>query len=298
MVKRLPFLWRVLKRAFLDVGRDRVLTYAAALAFYTALSLPPMIVLLLWLLGLIGNDAEAMLRGEATGLVGAAGGQLVDTVLDSADRRVQFHGVSAIISTFALVFAASGIFGQLQAALNEVWDVVAKPGAGLMAWARKRFLSIGLLGVFAFLVLVSLAASTAISALGLGESATLWARGLNFFVSVGVFSALFAAVFKFLPDVTMRWRDVWGGALLTALLFSAGKALIGFYLSAKGLGSDYGAAGSAIVVLAWVYFTSILVLFGSELTQAWLAEEGRLPVPNEHAVRVERVIGGEPATSS
>lgn len=277
----------------MDVGRDRVLTYAAALAFYTALSLPPLIVILLWILGWIGEDAEAMLRAEATGLVGADGGALVDTVLDSADQRVRFGGISAIISTLALVFAASGIFGQLQAALNEVWDVVARPGAGVMAWVRKRFLSIGLLGVLAFLMLVSLTASTAINALGLAESATLWARALNFTFSTAVFTLLFAAVFKLLPDVSMTWKDVWVGAALTSVLFSVGKALIGVYLAAKGLGEDYGAAGSAIVVLAWVYFTSILVLFGSELTQAWLAEQGRLPEPNEHAVRVERVVGAE-----
>lgn len=276
---------RVLKLAGKDIGNDRVMTHAAALAFYTALSLPPLLVLLVWTLSSIGARAEQSLRTQATELIGQSGGELVDSILTSADRNVGLTGLSGILGLFALLFAASGVFAQLQAALNVIWDVEPKPGAGILGWLRKRLLSIGLIGVVAFLALVSLAASTLIGALGLDDGAGIVSRLANMLISMGVFTLLFAAIFKLLPDVLIRWRDVWGGALFTALLFSIGKWGIGVYLSAKGIGSDYGAAGSAIVVLAWVYFSGAIVFIGAEVTQAWLRVNGRRLIPDEHAVR-------------
>ena len=276
---------RILKRVGREIGDARVMTHAAALAFYTALSLPPLLVLLVWALGALPGESQELLREQADQLIGQAGVEVVDSILDSADRSVGLTGISGIIGSLALLFAASGVFAQLQGALNVIWDVEPKPGAGLMGWLRKRLLSMGLVGVLAFLAAVSLGASTFVDAIVPRGGPEFLGRAANVLLSIAVFTMLFAAVFKLLPDVEMRWRDVWGGALFTAVLFSIGKWGIGAYLAAKGIGSDYGAAGSAIVVLAWVYFNGAIVFIGAEVTQAWLRENGRRLVPDEHAVR-------------
>lgn len=281
-------LLEVLKTAARQSLADEVLTYAAALAFYTALSLPPLLVVMLWMLGGISDGAEDHLRTEAELLMGGNGAAAIDTILDNAEDRVDLTGLSGLISSLALMFAATGVFSRLRAALNKVWEVHTKPGAGAWVWLRKRLLSLGLLGVVSFLMLVSLAASTFLGLLDLPTGAGLVAASLNTVSTVVVFTLLFAAVYRLLPDVDMRWRDVWGGAFLTACLFGVGKWGIGAYLAHRGLGTQYGVAGSAIVLLVWVYFSAILVLVGAEITQAWLAASGRRPEPSEHAVRAPR----------
>ena len=281
-------LVEVFKRAAKDFVQDRVLTYAAALAFYSALSLPPILVVLLWVLGAMGNGAEQHLRMEASRLIGPAGRDLVDSVLRNSGERVRLDGVAGVLSSLALAFSATGVFAQLQTALNRVWEVRARPGSGVGAWVRKRLLSFGLLGVVAFLMLVSLAASTLVSMAGLSGSGSLPAGAVNWVADIALFTVLFAAVFRLLPDVRIQWRDVWAGAAVTAVLFAAGKWAIGAYLAHRGLGSAYGAAGSAIVALAWVYFSAAIVFFGAELTQAWVRVSGRRLEPDRHAVRLER----------
>ena len=280
---------QVARVAVQEIREDRILTYAAAVAFYAALSLPPILVTLLWAIGLTASGAEEHLRQQAELLVGADGRRLVDSVLASADRQaVRLDGVAGTISTVALLFAATGVFAQLQRALNRIWDVEAKPGRGVWMWVRRRLLSLGLLGTLAFLMLVSLTASTAVSAIGIAQGGTALAEIASHATTIAVFTLLFAAVFRFLPDVHIRWRDVWGGAFATAILFAIGKALIGLYLANKGLGASYGAVGPAIVVLAWVYFSSAIVFVGAEITQAWLLVAGRRLEPNEYAAKVER----------
>ena len=276
--------FRVVRTAVKDFFDDRVLTHAAALAFYTALSLPPLLVVLVWGLGTIGAGGEAHLRSEAEELVGQDAAQVVDSILENSDR-ISFGSLSGLIGVGALLFAASGVFTQLQAALNVVWEVEQRPGAGLRAWIRKRLASFGLIGVLAFLMLVSLAASTLIRAVGIGDEERILLQALNWAFSLGLFTVLFALVFRLLPDAEIRWGDVWGGALVTAGLFALGKYAIGAYLAHRGLGTTYGAAGSAIVVLAWVYFNAAILLFGAELTQSWLRHAGRPIVPSAYAVR-------------
>lgn len=283
----------VLRKAALDVKDDKVLTFAAALAFYTALSLPPLLVLLAWALGALDSDAEQFLQRQATALAGREAGSLVDSVLGSTDRKVSLGGPSGWLGLGALLLAASGVFTQLQAALNRVWEVEAAPGGGVQAWLRKRLTSFGLVGVLAFLMAVSLIASTALSGLGIDDGSGWLARTMDTVASLVVFTLLFTMVFKFLPDVVIRWRDVLGGAMVTAILFSGGRAIVGAYLARKGLSTDYGAAGSAVVVLAWVYFSGIILLVGAEITQAWLALSGRAIEPNEYARRIEPIRAPE-----
>ncbi len=271
-----------MQRAVKASIEDRVLTYAAALAFYSALSMPPLVVFLLWVLGSISPGAEDHLRREAVSLIGEDGGVVIDTVLENADRRVSFRGIPGVVSAGALVFAASGVFRQLQLTLNRLWGVRAKPG-GVVVWARKRVGSLAIVGLLAFLMLVSLGASVIVSAAGFGTEEAAVARVANWFVSVGVFTVLFAATFRYLADVQMRWRDVWGGATMTAILFAFGKSAIGLYLARRGIGSDYGAAGSAIVMLVWAYFSAAILFVGAEITQAWIETGGRRLAPTDDA---------------
>ena len=279
----LPRPLRALWIAGRDFFEDRVPTLAAALAFYTSLSLAPLIILLLYVCRALGPRAEDQLVAQVNSVVGAGGGEVVRAVIENAERRTEVADLAGVIGLAVLAVSASGVFGQLQAALNRIWEVEARPGARLGTWVRKRLLSFGMIGVMAFLFLASLAASPTEHA----EETLVW-RAVSMLGSLAVFTLLFALVFKFLPDVVLEWRDVWGGALVTAVLFVLGKYGIGVYLAQRGLESAYGAAGSLAVLLTWVYFTAILVFFGAELTQGWVRASGRTMLPNRFARRVER----------
>ncbi|MCK5940689.1 MAG: YihY/virulence factor BrkB family protein, partial [Planctomycetes bacterium] len=186
----------------------------------------------------------------------------------------------------ALLFAASGVFSQLQVALNRAWNVRLKTREGLVGWVRKRFLSLGAIGVLAFLTAMSFVTSTAVEIFGLLAGDTFVMQAARFCASVILFAALFAAIFRFLPDVEVTWRDVAGGAAVTALMFTIAQYAIRYYLSQRQISVDYGAVGTAIVVLLWVYLGASVLLAGAELTQAWVHARGRELEPNEYAVRI------------
>jgi membrane protein len=201
--------------------------------------------------------------------------------------------LGTVLSIAALVLGATGAFGQLQAALNRAWEVAPDPRAGLKGFLVKRLFSFGMILTVAFLLLVSLILSAALSAFGgaLGRmlpdglSATLL-QVVNLGVSFVVITALFAMIFKVLPDARVAWRDVWVGATVTALLFVIGKFLIGFYLGRSNPGQAFGAAGSLAVLFVWVYYSSMILLFGAEFTQAWVERNGNSIAPERGAVRV------------
>jgi membrane protein len=203
------------------------------------------------------------------------------------------NALATVLSIGGLVLGATGAFGQLQAALNRAWEVAPDPRAGLKAFLVKRLFSFGMILSVAFLLLVSLVLSAALSAFGgaLGRmlpdglSATVL-QVVNLGVSFVVITALFATIFKVLPDARVAWRDVWVGATVTALLFVVGKFLIGFYLGRSNPGQAFGAAGSLAVLFVWVYYSSMIVLFGAEFTQAWVERNGNSIAPERGAVRV------------
>lgn len=288
----------IVKSAARDFRDDRVVVLAASLAFYTSLSLAPLLVLMLWFLSMLTPGAEAHLIEQATSLMGGEAEKLVRSVLENAEDGINFRSIAGVISIVTLLFSATGVFAQLQFSLNRIWDVRARPGLGFLGWVRRRILTMAMVGALAFLVLVSLIASTALSTLGFSEDGGWVSRTLGIAASTVVFTLLFASVYRLLPDVVMRWRDVLGGAAITAVLFSAGKLLIGVYLARKGLGNTYGAAGSVIVVLSWVYFSSIVVFAGAELTQSWLKSIGRTIKPNRWAVIDEARGDATPAAPS
>jgi membrane protein len=214
--------------------------------------------------------------------------------------------VATVLSVVTLLLGASGVFGQLQDALNTIWEVKPKPNQGIWGFIRTRFLSFAMVLGIGFLLLVSLLLSSALAFMGsfldrMPEQLHFLAQALNFVFSTAVITLLFALMFKLLPDVKMAWRDVWLGAFVTAVLFSIGKILIGLYLGHSAMASSYGVAGSFVVLLVWVYYSAQILFFGAELTQVYANRYGSRIVPDEHAVPItenERAQEGRPRKSS
>lgn len=273
-----------LRTRFID---DEIPRHAAAIAFYTSLSLAPIVVLLLFVLDAVGGTGAEQLADQVRLLVGPDGAQLVNAIAAGARDTHASRGLAGAVGVVTLLVSASGVFVELQRALNRVWGVEPRPDLGWRGKLRKRLLSFAMVGVLAFLLLVSLGASTAVAMLARWSSERALLQVASVAVSVGVYTLLFALVFRVLPDVRMAWRDVIAGASATAGLFALGKWAIGVYLSHGALGSAYGAASSLAVVTVWVYFSSMVVLVGAQLTEAWAAARGRRIEPNAFAVPVD-----------
>lgn len=271
---------------------DRAMSLAASLAFYTVLSLAPLLVVAVSLAGLVFGEAAA--RGEIVqqlrGMLGPEGGAAVESIL-AHSKEPGTNVLSAVIGIVVLLFGASGVFGELQDSLNAIWGVKSKPGQGVMGIVKARFFSFAMVLGVAFLLLVSLLLSAALHALGvflgngLPGGVALWV-GINFVVSFGVVTLLFALIFKVVPDVRIRWRDVWPGAAFTALLFTIGKSLIGLYLGRASVGSPYGAAGSLVVLVVWLYYSAQILFLGAEFTQVYAGRFGSRIEPSERAVAI------------
>jgi membrane protein len=274
--------WTLLKEAVKEFSEDDAMTQAAALAFYSALGLAPTILLFLSVSAFLGEGATQSLIAQVEGLIGGKGAEAIGMVVQSAREQPSGGSFAAVVSIVTVLVSASGIFAQLQSALNRIWNVKPAPGGSWWMWIRRRLLSVGMLFSLLFLLLVSLVASAAVSLL-FGGTGVLW-NLLNLVVSVAIFSVLFALIYRFLPDAEMVWRDVWVGAVLTAVLFGLGKDGIGLYLGQSSLASSYGAAGSMIVLLAWVYYSAVIVLFGAEVTQVYARCCGSGIRPADHAM--------------
>ena len=267
---------------------------AAALAYYTVFSITPLLVIAIAIAGAIfGQDAaREEIIAQIDGLVGSQGAQVIKVALANANQP-QIGSVASLISVVVLLIGASGVFAQLQEALNTVWNVTTKPNAGIWDFIRKRLLSFGMVLAIGFLLLVSLIISAMLAGIAKLElnflpGLTSFWQAVNFVLSFGFISLLFALIYKYLPDVKIAWKDVWIGSIITALLFSLGKFLIGLYLGRGSLGSAYGAAGSLIVFLAWVFYSAQILLFGAEFTQVYARKYGKKIRPNRHAVYNER----------
>ena len=286
-------LWKLTRDTVTDFFEDDALTLGAALAFYTALSLSPLVVFLLWFASALGEGMQQQLVAQIEGLVGPQAGEAVRGIVESAEARPGLGNVAGIVSLATLVASVSGVFSQLQYALNRIWNVEAAPGrSGVWAWVRKRLLSIGVFASVGFVLVVSLAVTAAVAAASeyargaLPGVDVLWQAG-TFVLSLLVTAALFAIIFKFLPDAVVGRRETWIGAAATAVLFSIGRWAIGLYLGQSSIGSAYGAAGSFMVLLVWVYYASLILFLGAELTQVVARAAGRRIEPEAHAVRIE-----------
>jgi membrane protein len=266
-----------------DLGR--------ALAYYTVFSLAPLLTISIAIAAVVfGQEAaQGQIFEQLRGLLGEASGRAVQDMVQNATAKPTAGVLATLISVAMLLFGASGVFGQLQASLNAIWGVKPKPGRGVLGLIQDRVLSFGFTLVVGFLLLVSLLLTAAIALIaewigGMMPSTETLTQVLNFILSLGLVTLLFAMMFKFLPDAEIAWRDVWIGAFLTAVFFGIGKFALGLYLGKSGVTSSYGAAGSLIVLLLWVYYSSQIFFFGAEFTQVYASRLGSRVTPAENAV--------------
>jgi membrane protein len=276
-------VWQPVKDTWTDFTSDKATRLAAALAFYTIFSIGPMLLIVIAVAGAVwGREAvSGALVQQIGGLVGEDGGKQIETIIQHAHQSGS-GTVATIVGIITLLIGATGLFAQLKDALNTVWEVQTTSRGGWWSiWflVRDRLLSFAMLLVIAFLLLASLVVSAALSAMGtwMGDVLPLPVSVLqvvNVLVSFAVITLLFALIFKWLPDVKISWRDVWMGAAATSLLFSIGKFALGMYLGRSTLASVYGAAGSMIIILVWVYYAAVIFLLGAEFTQVYARQWG------------------------
>jgi membrane protein len=286
----LRVLWSLLVETFFEWSEDRAPRLGAALAYYTVFALAPGLIVIIAVAALLlGKEAaQGQIIGEVQNLVGFAGAQAVTAAIESA-RGAGRSAVATGLAAITLLFGLWGVFGELQDALNTIWGVTTKPGRGVIAVVKERFWSFAMVVGIGFLLLVSLAASAWLAALGKVFSRLLplpapvmeTANALLSFVIIGL---MFAVMYKLLPDVRVAWGNVWLGAAVTALLFTIGKSLIGLYLGRSTLASVYGAAGSLVVILLWIYYSAQIVFFGAEFTKVYSRRFGAVVVPDPTAV--------------
>jgi membrane protein len=283
----------VLKNTVHDWSAHNASRLAASLACYTLLSIAPLVVLSVAIAGLAFGEQAA--RGEIAGeigkVVGPSAAQAIQAVVVNAKEPTSGL-VSTVVGLTVLLFGASGVFTELQSALNTIWGVTPKPGRGLRGIVRDRFLSFAMVLTVAFLLLVSLVVSAALAATGkffehyLPGGDAVW-QVLNFLVSALVAAFVFALIFEVVPDVKVPWRDVAPGALVTSLLFSAGKFALSLYIGRSSVTSSYGAAGSLVALVIWVYYSSQIVFLGAEFTQTWARRIGGEVRPSDNAIAVD-----------
>ncbi len=270
------------------------LEWGAALAYYTAFSIAPLLIIALGVVGLVyQGDSLAYINTQISNLVGKNAALAITGAIRSS--RTSGHGMIAnIVSIIVLLAGASSVFGQLQTTLNRIWGVQPKPGHFWRDLFKQRVISYTMVLGVSFLMLVSLLVSAVLAAItgyfeNLLPGANFVWHLLDAVVSFGIVVVLFAAIFKIIPDVHIDWQDVWTGAVATALLFVGGKAAIGFYLGRSGVGSAYGAAGSVLIILTWVYYSSQILFLGAQFTKLY-AEERRFcvrPIKGVEAVTDE-----------
>jgi membrane protein len=271
---------RVFKDTVTEWTNDSASSRAAALSYYSALSISPLLIIAIAIAGLVfGPDhVRGQVMAQIQGLVGVGGADVIDSMLRSTNSTS--GGVIATVVGLATLFlGASGVFIELEDALNKFWGAEPQQGSGLWGFVRTRLLSFAMVLGIGFLMLVSLLLSAALAALGkfiggLIPAFEITAHIINAVLSLGIVTVLFALIFKVLPNVRLHWRDVWTGAFTTSVLFTVGKFLIGFYLGRASTASPYGAAGSVIVILLWVYYSALILYFGAEFTKVYARQHG------------------------
>lgn len=285
--------WAFLKRVGTEFSNDECTQMAAALAYYAIFSIAPLLLIAITIASLLYDpqDVEGAVQTQLQETMGPEAAGQLQTMIANAQRSGT-GTLATVLGGIAILVGATGVVGQLQVALNKAWDVQPSPEAGgikNMIW--KRILSLGLILVIGFLLLASLLLGAVVSAFGewFAQYLPSWLSqpvlmGANIALSFIILTLLFATVYKVLPDAKLQWRDVWIGAAVTALLFEIGRVLIGLYLGYSAAGSAYGAAGSLVIILLWVYYSSLIVLIGAEFTQVWARRYGQQIQPAEGAI--------------
>jgi membrane protein len=280
----------VLKQTVKDWADDKAPRLGAALAYYTVFSIAPLLIIVIAIAGLkFGHDAaQGQIVAQIGGLVGEQGAKAISEMLEAANKPKEGM-LASVLAVITLLFGATGVFIQLQDALNTVWEVKPKPGRGIMGFLRQRLLSLAMVFGIGFLLLVSLVLSAGLAAAGkwfegaMPGGEEIW-HIVNFIVSFVVIAAVFTLMFKYLPDVKVAWKDVWLGGVLTAFLFTVGKYALGMYLGRSSVSSAYGAVGSLVIILLWVYYSAQILFLGAEFTQVYANRFGKKLEPAENAM--------------
>jgi membrane protein len=293
----LKTVFSLLRDTFTEWNADKAPRLAAALAYYTAFSLAPLLIVVIAVASLaFGQDAvRGRLDNQIQGLIGVQAADAVQEILANANQPTA-GTLAGIIGIVTLVLGAGGVFHQLKDALNTMWGV-PPPKGGILTTIRAQFISFTMVLGIGFLLLVSLVVSAGLSAANdlfarLLPGADFIAQLLNFVISFGVVTLLFAMIYKVLPDTEVKWGDVWMGAAVTALLFTIGKFLIGLYLGNSSVASGYGAAGSFVVLLLWIYYSAQILLFGAEFTQVYAKRRGSRVGEIKAAAKQAGVLAG------
>lgn len=291
-----PSKGNVLSRTWTEFSDDDCMSMSAALAYYTAFSLPPLLAIIVTVAGWIWSPEEvtSQLEAQISSVAGEGGWEQTEEMMKQAEEKKQGGWLATIVGFVVLLFGATGVMVQLQYALNKAWGIQPDPQAGgIKNFIMKRILSFAMILGIAFLLLVSLALTTILNAMGgqieqwMPAGTAAWIpMAVNFVASFAVILLLFAAMFKWLPDAEIQWKQTWIGAAVTALLFMVGKYLLSWYFSATDAGA-YGAVASFLLVLLWVYYSSIILLLGAEFTQVWARRHGAEIQPSQGAVSVE-----------
>ena len=292
MKKKFSFglVWKSLKDAFKGFGDDKVTKLSASLAYYTGFSLAPLLVVIIAICGFFfGQEAvQGTIDNQIQAFIGADAAKQIQEMIKNA--AVSGKGTMAtIIGVVTLLIGATTIFGEIQDSINSIWGLKPKPKVGIMKTIQTRLLSFGLIASLGFLLLVSLAATAVVEGLGdrlkamLPDVTVVVFYIINLVLNISVITALFAVIFKVLPDAKIKWKDIWPGAIATALLFLIGKFAISLYISKSDIGSTYGAAGSLAVIFVWIYYSAIILYFGAEFTKAYALNTGARIVPNQYA---------------
>jgi membrane protein len=296
--------FKVLKKAAVAFIDDNVLKLAASLSYYTVFSIGPIIIIVISLVGIFfGREAvQGEVYGQVKGFIGSDAALQLQEIIKNIEYS-QFKTTGIIIGVVMLLFGASGVFTEIQDSVNRIWSVKAKPKKGWQKFLVNRLLSFSLVVGLGFIMLVSLLVSTGLDALSgllerfFSDDLIILFYILNLIIVLAVITTLFAIIFKVLPDANIRWRDVISGSIFTAVLFMGGKFLISFYITKSNVGITYGAASSIIIILLWVYYSSVILYFGAEFTKCYAVELGSGIRPSETAVFVVRQEAREIPTS-
>lgn len=298
-------LWDVLKKSFSGFIDDKILKLSAALAYYTIFSLAPLFLILLFLGGFfLGREAiEGSVYSQAAGFIGKESALQLQTMVKSAALDGSKSNFAIIAGLITLLIGATTVFSEIQDSINQIWGLKPKPGKGIMSFLMTRLLSFGVIASLGFLLLVSLGVSTAMDALNstlvehFPQITVMFFYILNVVLTFIITTAIFTVIFKVLPDANVRLRDVISGAIATSILFMLGKFGISFYISQADIGKTYGAAGSLVILLVWIYYSAAILYFGAEFTKAYSVKYGKLIKPNSFAI-VTRTVEVEEGKKS
>lgn len=289
--------FNIIKQAGSEFMDDQGLTLSAALSYYTIFSLAPMLLVMISVLSIFfGRDAiQGQVFEQINGLVGTAAADQLQDILKNA-RLSDKSGVAAAIGIGTLLVGATGVFAEIQSSINYIWSIEARPEKGWLKYLKTRLLSFSLILTLGFLLLVSLGVNALVDLLGqqlakyFSEASVIFFYVVNLGITLLVITTLFAVIFKVLPDGKIRWRECFIGAAFTAILFGIGKFCISFYIGQSNLGATYGASASIIILLLWVYYSSIILYFGAEFTKIYANSDGMNIRPAEHAVLIEKRV--------